>query len=127
MICPHWPPHDLHRRQRLQNCNAAYSYVNMTYTVSDRGKLDKATAMQQEVLKRQQCMLSNEHLETILATSNLAVTLSNQGKVDEVAAGQQEVLEMQQLEHPWRRAPKHDHIHDKDEYDEDFYRGGEGI
>ena len=63
---------------------------NMIYTLSDRGKLDEAAAaMQQEVLKKQQCA-SNERIETIFAMFNLAVTLSDQGKLDEAGAGQQD-------------------------------------
>lgn len=58
----------------LQQCIFVH---NMIYTLSDRGKLDKAAAMQQEMLKKQQYMLSDEHLETISAMSNLAVTLSD--------------------------------------------------
>lgn len=65
----------------------------MIYTLSDREKLDEAAAMQQEMLKKQQCMLSDEHLETISAMSNLAVTLSDWGKLNEAAAMQQEVLQ----------------------------------
>jgi tetratricopeptide (TPR) repeat protein len=72
--------------------------------LSDIGQWQDAAAMQQEVFKKRQRDLGDEHPSTISAMNNLASTLGDQGQLDEAAKMLKEVLEKRRRilgeEHP---------------------------
>jgi hypothetical protein len=58
-------------------------YGNLALTLRDRGQLDEAAKMSEEVLEKRRRILSGEHPATILAMSNFALTLEDLGQLDE--------------------------------------------
>ncbi|CAG8586795.1 3132_t:CDS:2, partial [Acaulospora colombiana] len=68
---------------------------NLAWTLRDRGQLEEAEKIQQQVLELQTEVLGPRHPGTIVAMNNLALTLRDRGQLEEAEKMKRQVLELQ--------------------------------